>query len=333
MKKLLLGLAIVLVLLVVAAAAAPFFVDLNRYKDRITALAEEKTGREIKVERIELTVLTGLGAMLRGVEVGGSEKHPEPLLKVGEFQARVAFWPLLAGDIQIAELALTGPEIRVRREADGAFSFDDIVARFKSAPSEGAQGGAAPAEKPKEKSPIALLAGLLVRDLSIQGGLLSYRDASIRPGETLAAELRNLMVSIEDFALDRAAPVSIAFSTPEGESVGVKGKIGPIPESLDAKAIELDTAVELADLQLARWAKWAPKAPVAVDGGTLTADMKLKGSMKTALASAGTLKLAGLAITNKDGKKFGPIDLASDHDLSVALGDETLRIKKGRFTV
>lgn len=333
MKKLLLGLALVLVLVVAVAAAAPFFVDLNRYKDRITALAEEKTGREIKVERIELTVLTGLGFMLRGVEVGGSEKHPEPLLKVGEFQVRVAFWPLLAGNIQIAELALTGPEIRVRREADGAFSFDDILARFKSAPSEGAEGGAVPAEKPKEKAPSALLAGLLVRDLSIQGGLLSYRDASIRPGETLVAELRNLMVSIEDFALDRAAPVSIAFSTPEGESVGLKGKIGPIPESLDAKAIKLDMAVELTDLQLARWAKWAPKAPVAVHGGKLSTDLTLDGSLAGGLSTKGTIALAGLAITDAKGKKIGPLDLTTDHDLSVALDKEAVRIRKGVFTV
>ncbi|HXE29111.1 MAG TPA: AsmA family protein, partial [Stellaceae bacterium] len=49
MKKLLIGLAVVIVLVIAAAIAVPFFIPLDTYKAKIIALVKSETGRDLKI--------------------------------------------------------------------------------------------------------------------------------------------------------------------------------------------------------------------------------------------------------------------------------------------
>jgi len=49
LKKLLIGLAVLVVLVIAAAVAIPFFIPLDTYKGRIIALVKSETGRDLKI--------------------------------------------------------------------------------------------------------------------------------------------------------------------------------------------------------------------------------------------------------------------------------------------
>src|SRR6201996_7555214 len=49
-KKLLVGLAIVVVLIIAAAVAVPFFIPLDTYKGKIVALVKSETGRDLRID-------------------------------------------------------------------------------------------------------------------------------------------------------------------------------------------------------------------------------------------------------------------------------------------
>src|SRR3990170_1135705 len=101
-------------------AAVPFFVDLDRYRDRWLPAVESALGRRVEVGRVELTVLTGLGARLDGLAVHGDPADPEPLLAVESVRLRVRLLPLIRGRVVVARVVLTRPALRfVARAADG----------------------------------------------------------------------------------------------------------------------------------------------------------------------------------------------------------------------
>jgi AsmA protein len=72
------GAAAIVALFVIVLAAVPFFVDLDRYRDRWLPAVESALGRRVEVGRVELTVLTGLGARLDGLAVHGDPDDPSP---------------------------------------------------------------------------------------------------------------------------------------------------------------------------------------------------------------------------------------------------------------
>ncbi len=69
MKKIGIVLAILLILVLLAAVLAPFMIDLDRYKGTILSKIKPYVPREVDFEHIELTVLSGFGAELRGLKV------------------------------------------------------------------------------------------------------------------------------------------------------------------------------------------------------------------------------------------------------------------------
>ena len=69
MKKIAIVLAILLILVLLGAVLAPFMIDLNKYKGTILSKIEPHIPRDVDFEHIELTVLSGFGAELRGLRV------------------------------------------------------------------------------------------------------------------------------------------------------------------------------------------------------------------------------------------------------------------------
>ena len=57
MRKALKILAVLLVLLVVVLLAAPFFLDVNRYHDRIQAQLQQKLGRQVSLGKMHLKLI------------------------------------------------------------------------------------------------------------------------------------------------------------------------------------------------------------------------------------------------------------------------------------
>jgi AsmA protein len=94
MKKLVKVVAIVfgiLVVLVMAAAViVPLVVNPNDYKDRIVAVVEKQTGRQLKIQGdIDVSLFPWLGVKIEAVELGNAAGFENPLDKGGERIIRI----------------------------------------------------------------------------------------------------------------------------------------------------------------------------------------------------------------------------------------------------
>ena len=128
MKKALIAVAAVVLVIVIVALIAPFVIDLNQYKGAILSRVRPAVNRDVDFERVELTVLTGIGAELQGVRIPENpEFGRDDFLTLDSLQVRLKLFPLLKGEVQISELVFKKPVVKIRRNAQGVFNFQDMT--------------------------------------------------------------------------------------------------------------------------------------------------------------------------------------------------------------
>lgn len=111
----------VLLLLGMAAVIAPSFVDWNRYRGEIAAMAERATGRAVTIGGdISFTLLPSPAlrvADLRVANLAGFEGAS--FARLDHLDVVVEALPLLAGDLNLRRLVLNAPVITLERLSDG----------------------------------------------------------------------------------------------------------------------------------------------------------------------------------------------------------------------
>ena len=165
MKKFAIGLAIVVVLLVGAVLVVPGFVNWNHYKPEIISAARDAVGRDLVVDGdISLSLLPAPALSVDGVRLANIEGGSAPdMARLGALQVRVAFGPLLSGQIQVQSVRLVEPAILLEVLPDGRanWTFGQTEAATGPSGDTGRRGGA-PA--------------LSLDAFTISDGVLVYRD-------------------------------------------------------------------------------------------------------------------------------------------------------------
>lgn len=301
MKRVGIVLGILLILVFLTAVLAPFLIDLNPYKERILSRIEPYVPREVDFEHIELTVLSGLGAELRGLRVADNPAFSDgDFLELEGLQVRVMALPLLRGQIKVKELVLKRPVIRLSRNADGVFSFRDLL---EGTGEKRAAGGGRP---PGEETPdpgeapggIGLLGGLLVSEFTIEQGRVVYQDEVLWPGERPLV-ISSLDVEVRDLALDRPVSIRLAADLLEetGQNVELTGTLGPAGEDLRPEAVPFDIRLSLRRLSLGALGNlFAEKVPLRVRSGRAEGVWEIKGSLDRQVVSEADLELQDLRL-------------------------------------
>ena len=124
-------LAAVIGLLIVAAVLLVTLFDPNDYKDSITAMAEQRTGRELSInDDIELSLFPWFAIETGGITIGNAEGFgDQPFATVDEVSARVRVWPLLKRQVEIGTVTIDGVVLNLGRNAEGRTNWDDLLAR------------------------------------------------------------------------------------------------------------------------------------------------------------------------------------------------------------
>ena len=165
-KKLLIGLAGLLILAVAAVLVAPSFIDWNVYKADIAARAKAATGRDLAIDGdISLALLPAPTLSAAKVRLANLEGGDAPDMATLEaLRVRVALLPLLEGRIEVERIALVGPTIVLERLPDGRANWEFAGAAAPGAPTadSGGGGGAAP--------------DIRFESVTIEDGTLVYRD-------------------------------------------------------------------------------------------------------------------------------------------------------------
>lgn len=134
--------AILLLLLLIAIAIGVFLAtfDANQYKEDLSALVQQQTGRELTFSGdISLTLYPRLGMQLGRMEFANAKGFgAAPFFQVDQVSVFVDIPSLLKMQPEIAELVFDGAALDLQKNSAGVTNWDDLIARFASdeAPAE-----------------------------------------------------------------------------------------------------------------------------------------------------------------------------------------------------
>lgn len=271
MKKLLIGVAVLIVLVIIALVAAPLFIPVDTYKNELVAAVKRSTGRDFAINgKVSFSLLPSLALTADDVAFANPPGAASPqMAKLASLEVRLKLLPLLSRRVEVDKLVLVDPIIALEVDKQGKPNWQFAQAA-PTAPTPAPQ--AAPAA-----SGGGALSGLSLGDVRLENGQLSYVDQ--RSGETLRLDKISMKVSLPDLDSPLAADgsavyraeklsLSIAIANPraflEGKSsaaqLGLDSK--PIAFSFKGNAAgstpaKLDGAIELKIPSLRGLAQWA----------------------------------------------------------------------------
>ena len=131
LRKLLIGLGVLIGLLVLAAVAAMVLVDPDDYRDEIAQRASDRMGREVSLDGpMSLKVFPWLAIEISDVGVGNPPDFGEAprLARIGSATASVRVWPLIRGELEIGAITLEEAEFNLVTSRAGRSNLDGLLA-------------------------------------------------------------------------------------------------------------------------------------------------------------------------------------------------------------
>jgi len=306
--------------LLVAALAVPFLVDINRYHDLIESQAEKMLGRDVTLGRMSLRLLPLPGVSVQPVAIASDRPGDPPLLKAESLSARAQLFPLLRGQIAVASLVATRPELNLHRHPDGRFNLPEIA---PSAPAPSA--GAAPA--PASQGPAFTLSRLRIHKARLQ-----FVDEAVLPGKTVTTTLEGVDLALDDYAPGRPFGLRLEIRLPprNSGSLALTGRIALPSDEPGRSTGATDLSLRLKKFQPSAFAPYVRSfAGIDPPLGSVSADLRARARIRTndqkkwELEGDGSLEgkiqLRGVvlksAATGAAAARPGDLDLALDMSL------------------
>lgn len=202
-KKILIGLAALVVLLIAGSYLFVLLYDFNSLKPKIARALYEATGRELRIEG-SIGVKPSLNPTLWAEDVRFQNapwgSRPD-LATVKRIEVQVALLPILSGAFDLVRLRLVDPDIILEKDVTGRTNF-----QFDS-------GGG-------EEAPWPIL---ILRDASVENGVFTYRDADSDRIYEVALDRMGAVIP----GLDRSTEIDVEGSF-LGAPFAAKGMTGPI---------------------------------------------------------------------------------------------------------
>ena len=191
LKKIILVLLCIFVVFCVAAVFAAKSM-LSQEKIRVYAedAAKKYLGRQIKYDKLSFNII---GVSFTNLSVSENPSFESgTFVKAGTLSVKVKLFPLLRKEIRVKRIIIDGLDVKIIRNKDGIFNFDDIIKRFSSSNSNDEPAAA----KPVSVAPQALF----LEKINFKNSDISYEDIS----SDMSAAIKNLNAEIEGFNFSKA---------------------------------------------------------------------------------------------------------------------------------
>ncbi len=175
MKKIGLGLLGLALVLVAALLVAPSFVDWNAHKSRISKEVFDLTGRDLVIDGdVSLVLLPAPSLSVARVRLANIEGGSAPsMADLDALKVRIAFLPLLQGEVQVESVDLVRPRILAEVLPDGRKNWEF------STPEPGAAARLPDSDGPAaDRQGEGIAAAISLDRVTITEGSLIYRDAT-----------------------------------------------------------------------------------------------------------------------------------------------------------
>ena len=188
MKKILIGLAAVVVLLIAAVFIVPSVIDWKSYEPEIAKAVRDATGRELRIDGdISVSVLP-LSISIGEFRLSNAEGMPSPeMISVAGVDIKLALFPLIGRSVVVESLVVREPAIFLEVDAEGRpnWLFEPAMP-------------AAPAPPAAEREAGLPISGLELADVRIEGGLFSFIDATT--GQAIQARDIDVKITLANLA-------------------------------------------------------------------------------------------------------------------------------------
>ncbi len=117
-------------LVLVLALLAPPFINVNRYRNRVSGAISRALGRDVTVSGIKLKLLPRPGLVLSNFVVAEDPTYgAEPMLRADTVTAYLRLTSLWRGRLEIGTLDLDNPSMNLVRRTDGHWNVEELLGR------------------------------------------------------------------------------------------------------------------------------------------------------------------------------------------------------------
>ena len=226
--KIIFSLAGVLVLLLlVAIVVLPMLVDPNDYKDEITQVVKDKTGRTLEIDGdISLSVFPWLGMDIGPTRLGNASGFEAPhMASMEAVQVRVKLMPLLGKELEVDTVKLSGLRLNLAKNAAGVTNWDDLLAAGgdDDAPDDKAKKDDDEGLKDLEIGGIQITDAQLVWDDRAANSRYEINELSLTTGEIEPGEAFDLDMGFKLAATEPAVDGTFSLTGKVLVTEGVQG--------------------------------------------------------------------------------------------------------------
>ena len=253
------GLAVFFIAIVVGAIAALKSMDINSFKNEITAELKKETGRDVKIDGdIDLRISISPKLRVEGVSFANASWASNPeMASIGILEAKVGLLSLISGEINIKYLNISDMELLLETNAQGITNWD-FQSQNKTALNE---------ETPsadKTQLPIVHDVGLRNVHITYIDGVQKSRFSVVIPEMNLNAMSGDDPVRVNINAKINNAPIDV---------IATVGSLDQF-SNIDEKPFPLNVAVTAAGLR----AKIDGTVHIPKTGLKVGADVSLSGT-------------------------------------------------------
>ncbi len=352
MRRIVVIIAAVVGSIVVLAGAVLFYAAMNLNSiiaERRQSLLDKVSaslGRPVHAADIKTTLGWGIDADITGVQIGDDPAiSDKPFVEASDVYAKLRLIPLLGRRIEVSEVVLDTPIIRIVQGRDGTYNVSTIGSgkRKESARETEAKGPSTLTEPARRSS---TLDRLQVKDFSITNGTVIYQPA----GAADVASINSIDLTVRNFDFTSAFTVALTFAAlSDKQNFDLSATIGPLIKdgAIDLNAIPLSLKASVGPILLSQlkalpmFAKSIPpKLAIAdpvvfaasADGNADTIKFNLSSDLSAvAIAFGDTFnKPSGLALKiSAEGERTGSgIDVTL---ANLALGDLAIKATNIKF--
>ena len=211
MKRLLIGMLVVVVAVVVLAVGALLLVDANHFRPQIQTTLSQALGREVTLGKLHVSVWSG-SFDADDIRIGDDPAFgKQAFVSAQSLELGVRLWPLLAHrELHITSLTLKQPSVHLLQNRAGDWNF----ATF------GGSDAPASASTPS---------GTSTQPLAFSVDKLRITDGSIELTRAVggARSYRKVQLSADHVGMGAAFPFSMSAAIAGGGTLQLDGKLGP----------------------------------------------------------------------------------------------------------
>jgi AsmA protein len=291
---------IVVAVLLVAALALPFLVNVNAFRPQIESRLTEALGRPVTVGHLSLSLFSG-GVRADQLSIADDPRFSSaPFIKAKSLKVGVELIPLIfSKQLNVTEIVIDEPEIALLRNQAGVWNFSSL-------------GNSAEKTRSPEKSTGAN--NLNVGKLELTEGKISFGAI---PAKRKPIVYDKVDISMHNFTMSSAFPVTASMRLPGGGSVKLDGRLGPL-NAQDVSLSPLQAKLNIEKLDLSQSAMVDPAAGIS---GLADFEGSVASDGRTAKTN-GTLKATDLKLTAKGAPSGRPIEVkyTVEHNLLTQSG-------------